>query len=237
MLAVFACRSARGWPLASWPSWSCAWPAMCWYSAVPGSPPKNAARVQEELEPLAHRARTRRRCHRAFDRTVLTYLKPGSRQDHAAIEGARLPLQDAVAEHLKHLRPQLNVDPRDDAIQACSMSIKARGVELMEQFDRARELRRFLLVAHGWPAPERIASAGAMACGGRERDGAALARRAWPGARCGSRQAHRTIGAAELLAVRRGAPSSEVAFRSKLMEHGDEFKRSPGHRLVRPGPG
>ena len=55
---------------------------------------QNAARVQEELEPLAHRARTLADAIGAFDRTVLTYPKPGSRQDRADIESARLTLQD-----------------------------------------------------------------------------------------------------------------------------------------------
>src|SRR4249920_2330081 len=99
---------------------------------------QNSARVQEELEPLAHRARTLADAIGAFDRTVLTYPKPGSRQDRAAIESARLTLQDAVAEHLKHLRPQFTIDPRDDLSKVLDEHEHV-GVALMDQFDRRAE--------------------------------------------------------------------------------------------------
>ncbi len=186
---------------------------------------QNAARVQEELEPLAHRARTLADAIGAFDRTVLTYPKPGSRQDRAAIESARLSLQDAVAEHLKHLRPQFTVDPRDDLSKVLDQHEHA-GVALMDQFDRRAEL-----LASCWSLMDalgkRVASAGA----GQRVGENVMARRSL--LELGQAlDAVRDSLTAQLAqpstrSVTEGA-KREVAFRRKLSEHADEFKRSPG---------
>ena len=186
---------------------------------------QNAARVQEELEPLAHRARTLADAIGAFDRTVLTYPKPGSRQDRAAIESARLTLQDAVAEHLKHLRPQLNVDPREDLPKLLDEHEHV-GVALMDQFDRRAEL-----LASCWSLMDalgkRVASAGA----GQRVGENVMARRSL------SELGQALDAVRDSLTAQLAQPSThsvtegakrEVAFRRKLSEHAEEFKRSPG---------
>ena len=187
---------------------------------------QNAARVQEELEPLAHRARTLADAIGAFDRTVLTYLKPGSRQDRAAIESARLTLQDAVAEHLKHLRPQFTVDPRDDLSKVLEEHENA-GVALMDQFDRRAEL-----LASCWSLMDalgqRVASAGASGLRVGEN---VMARRSLSelGQALDAVRDSLTEQLAQpsVRSVTEGA-KREVAFRRKLIEHADELKRSPG---------
>jgi len=187
---------------------------------------QNAARVQEELEPLAHRARTLSDAIGAFDRAVLTYLKPGSRQDRAAIESTRLTLQDAVAEHLKHLRPQFTVDPSDDLTKVLDEHERA-GVKLMDQFDRRGEL-----LASCWSLMDalgqRITSAGA---GGLLVGENVMARRSL------SELGQALDAVRDSLTAQLAQPSArsategaqrEVTFRRRLMEHADELKRSPG---------
>jgi diguanylate cyclase (GGDEF)-like protein len=187
---------------------------------------QNAARVQEELEPLAHRARTLADAIGGFDRAVLTYLKPASRLDRAAIESARAALQTAVEEHVKHVRPPIGIDPSGNLPDALSEHERT-GVALMDQFDRRAELLASclsLMDALG----QRVASAGAS---GLRVGETVMARRSL------AELGQALDAVRDSLTAQLAQPSvnnategarREVAFRRKLAEHAEEFKRSPG---------
>lgn len=187
---------------------------------------QNAARVQQELEPLAHRARTLADAIGGFDRAVLTYLKPGSRPDRAAIESSHAALQDAVAEHVSHLRPAAGVDPSEDLPHALGEH-EHTGVALMDQFDRRAEL-----LASSWSVMDgvgrRVAAAGA---GGLRVGENVMARRSL------SELSQALDAVRDSLTAQLAQPTvknategakREVAFRRKLTEHAEEFRRSPG---------
>jgi diguanylate cyclase (GGDEF)-like protein len=187
---------------------------------------QNAARVQEELEPLAHRARTLADAIGGFDRAVLTYLKPGSRPDRAALESARAALQSALSEHEEHLRPEAGIDPGTELPNALSAH-EREGVALMDQFDRRAEL-----IASCWSLMDalgqRVASAGAS---GLLVGDSVMARRSL------SELGQALDAVRDSLTAQLAQPTvnnategakREVAFRRKLAEHAEEFRRSPG---------
>ena len=187
---------------------------------------QNAARVQEELEPLAHRARTLADAIGGFDRAVLTYLKPGSRPDRAALESARAALQSALTEHEKHLRPEAGIDPGTELPNALAEH-ERQGVALMDQFDRRAEL-----IASCWSLMDalgqRVASAGAS---GLLVGDNVMARRSL------SELGQALDAVRDSLTAQLAQPTvknategakREVAFRRKLAEHAEEFRRSPG---------
>src|SRR5262245_47424615 len=57
---------------------------------------ENVTRVQQELEPLARRARALSDAISNYERAVLSYLKPGAPTDHAGVDSDQARMQAAT---------------------------------------------------------------------------------------------------------------------------------------------
>jgi diguanylate cyclase (GGDEF)-like protein len=187
---------------------------------------QDVTRVQQELEPLARRARELSDAIAGYERAILTYMKPGNPGDHAAIDRARERMQKAIAEHVERTTTETSMLSARNLADEVARHARA-GNELVKSFDR-----RSALLGICWSLMDglatRIAGAGA--------EGLAVGENVF---------ARRSLAelAQALDAVRSGFTSqlaqpsvrsdtnlarSEVAFRRKLQEHSAEFKRSPG---------
>ncbi len=187
---------------------------------------ENVTRVQQELEPLARRARSLSDAISNYERAVLSYLKPGAPTEHTAVDVTQARLQAAITEHIRHTNSDADLEEVRSLADAVTRH-ETNGSELVQRFDR-----RSALLGICWSLMDglrnRIDGAGA--------DGLTVGENVF---------ARRSLAelANALDAVRSGftaqlaqpsersakeAARSEVAFRKKLEEYGEEFMRSPG---------
>jgi diguanylate cyclase (GGDEF)-like protein len=187
---------------------------------------ENVTRVQQELEPLARRARGLSDAISNYERAVLSYLKPGAPSEHTAVDAAQARLQAAITEHIRYSSSDADLVAVRNLADAVARH-EGNGSELVQRFDR-----RSALLGTCWSLMDglrdRINGAGA--------DGLTVGENVF---------ARRSLAelANALDAVRSGftarlaqpsvrsaneAARAEVAFRKKLKEYSEEFKRSPG---------
>ena len=187
---------------------------------------QDVTRVQQELEPLARRARELSDAIAGYERAVLTYMKPGNPGDHAAIDRAQKRMQKAITEHVQRVTADASLPSTRNLADDVARH-ERNGTELVKRFDR-----RSALLGICWSLMDglatRIAGAGAegLAVGDNvfaRRSLAELAQ-ALDDVRSGfTAQLAQPSSRSENYSVR-----SDAAFRRKLKEHSDEFKRSPG---------
>lgn len=187
---------------------------------------QDVTRVQQELEPLALRARELSDAIAGYERAILTYLKPGNPGDHAAIDQAQVRMQAAVTEHFQRTRTAADLASTRNLATDVARH-ERNGAELVQRFDR-----RSALLGICWSLMDglttRIAGAGAegLAVGDNVFARRSLAELAQ------ALDAVRSGFTAQLAQPSTRSESdsarSEVAFRRKLTEHAEEFRRSPG---------
>jgi len=195
---------------------------------------QGVTRVQQELEPLARRARELSDAIAGHERAILSYLKPGNPGDHAAIDRAQVRMQAAITEHVQRTKADADLNSTRNLADEVARH-QRNGAELVQRFDR-----RSAFLGICWSLMDglktRIAGAGAegLTVGDNVFARRSLAELAQ------ALDAVRSGFTAQLAQPSTGSASysarSEVAFRRKLLEHSAEFKGSPGvawYELVR----
>jgi diguanylate cyclase (GGDEF)-like protein len=187
---------------------------------------ENVTRVQQELEPLARRARALSDAISNYERAVLSYLKPGAPAEHSVVDAAQARMQAAITEHIRYTSTDADLAAVRSLADAVTRH-ETNGSELVQRFDR-----RSALISTFWSLMDglrkRIDGAGA--------DGLTVGENVFA-RRSLAELANALEAARSSFTVQLTQPSvrnaseaarNELAFRKKLKEYSEEFKRSPG---------
>jgi diguanylate cyclase (GGDEF)-like protein len=185
---------------------------------------ENVTRVQQELEPLARRARGLSDAISNYERAVLSYLKPGAPTDHAGVDAAQARMQAAITEHIRYTSTDADLAAVRSLADAVTRH-ETNGSELVQRFDR-----RSALLGIFWPLMDglrkRVDGAGNVTVGENVFARRSLAELA------NALETARSSYTVQLTQPNEKnaseAARNELAFRKKLKEYSEEFMRSPG---------